>query len=108
MKYPPFDIAIRLIHNVRHVKGQLIKRPLCIASLEVWLQQCCGVIVVGSREGFQGGASKPLGYVGGHGMAAGVWKKPCADRALKEESGITMFWYRMKPSGISVPGAYRV
>ncbi|KAJ9087237.1 hypothetical protein DSO57_1035052 [Entomophthora muscae] len=30
MKYPPFDIAIRLTHNVRYVKGWLIKRPLCI------------------------------------------------------------------------------
>ncbi|KAJ9074986.1 hypothetical protein DSO57_1000927 [Entomophthora muscae] len=30
MKYPPFDIAIRLVHVVRYVKGQLIKRPLCI------------------------------------------------------------------------------
>ncbi|KAJ9079440.1 hypothetical protein DSO57_1035430 [Entomophthora muscae] len=39
MKYPPFDAAIRLIHNVRYVKGWLIERPLCIrASLETWLQ----------------------------------------------------------------------
>ncbi|KAJ9084260.1 hypothetical protein DSO57_1026409 [Entomophthora muscae] len=30
MKYLPFDIAIRLTHNVRYVKGQLIERPLCI------------------------------------------------------------------------------
>ncbi|KAJ9089663.1 hypothetical protein DSO57_1010365 [Entomophthora muscae] len=30
MKYPSFDIAIRLIHNVRYVKGQLIELPLCI------------------------------------------------------------------------------
>ncbi|KAJ9070817.1 hypothetical protein DSO57_1003283 [Entomophthora muscae] len=28
MKYPPFDIAIRLIHNVRYVKGQLIEPPM--------------------------------------------------------------------------------
>ncbi|KAJ9048374.1 hypothetical protein DSO57_1035663 [Entomophthora muscae] len=29
MKYPPFDIVIRLIHVVRYVKGRLIERPLC-------------------------------------------------------------------------------
>ncbi|KAJ9055466.1 hypothetical protein DSO57_1003546 [Entomophthora muscae] len=38
MKYPPFDIAIRLIHVVRYIKGQLIDCPLCIASLEAQLQ----------------------------------------------------------------------
>ncbi|KAJ9048201.1 hypothetical protein DSO57_1037395 [Entomophthora muscae] len=39
MKYPPFKITIRLIHIIRHVKGRLFKRPLCIrASLETWLQ----------------------------------------------------------------------
>ncbi|KAJ9050642.1 hypothetical protein DSO57_1012612 [Entomophthora muscae] len=35
MKYPPFDIAIRLVHNVRYVKGRLIERPLCISSNRV-------------------------------------------------------------------------
>ncbi|KAJ9085869.1 hypothetical protein DSO57_1009709 [Entomophthora muscae] len=30
MKYLSFDIAIRLIHNIRYVKGRLIKRPLFI------------------------------------------------------------------------------
>ncbi|KAJ9069199.1 hypothetical protein DSO57_1021065 [Entomophthora muscae] len=44
MKYLPFDIAIRLIHNVRYVKGRLIKHPLCIASLETWLQHLFGWI----------------------------------------------------------------
>ncbi|KAJ9087886.1 hypothetical protein DSO57_1028730 [Entomophthora muscae] len=30
MKYLPFDIAIRLTHNVRHIKGQLVEHSLCI------------------------------------------------------------------------------
>ncbi|KAJ9078299.1 hypothetical protein DSO57_1007853 [Entomophthora muscae] len=33
MKYPPFNVAIRLIHNIRYVKGQLIKRPLVLGHL---------------------------------------------------------------------------
>ncbi|KAJ9090524.1 hypothetical protein DSO57_1001495 [Entomophthora muscae] len=39
MRYLPFRIAIRLVHVVRYVKGQLIKRPLCIVryiSRQVW------------------------------------------------------------------------
>ncbi|KAJ9060963.1 hypothetical protein DSO57_1025412 [Entomophthora muscae] len=34
MKYPSFNTAIRLLHNVRYVKGRLVKRPLCIGSKE--------------------------------------------------------------------------
>ncbi|KAJ9071672.1 hypothetical protein DSO57_1034625 [Entomophthora muscae] len=44
MKYLPFDIAIRLIHVVRYVKGQLIERPLCIASLETRLHTINGAV----------------------------------------------------------------
>ncbi|KAJ9050064.1 hypothetical protein DSO57_1018065 [Entomophthora muscae] len=43
MKYPPFEIAIRLIHIVRYVKGQLIEHPLCIVkyiSRQVWKLGC--------------------------------------------------------------------
>ncbi|KAJ9056480.1 hypothetical protein DSO57_1032661 [Entomophthora muscae] len=43
MKYLPFDVAIRLIHNVRYVKGRLIKRPLCIiryVSRQGWKLGC--------------------------------------------------------------------
>ncbi|KAJ9061523.1 hypothetical protein DSO57_1019714 [Entomophthora muscae] len=35
MKYPLFDIVTRLIHIFRHIKGQLIERPLCISGSSV-------------------------------------------------------------------------
>ncbi|KAJ9059288.1 hypothetical protein DSO57_1003905 [Entomophthora muscae] len=39
MKYPPSDVAIRLIHNVRYIKGRLIKRPLGIAHFMIHIQK---------------------------------------------------------------------